>query len=346
MPRQTRAAKKIDDKRTRPPRAAAAATHAPAKKIRRKEKRVSRKPTLTVVGAGRLGTALAVALERCGYPVVALVARQRSHARRAARLLRSPPPALGSSGLDKIPDSDVLIIATPDDRVAGIAALIANPGARSRTGRARSPARTKVALHVSGALSSDALAPLRARGFAVGSLHPLVSVSDAESGAEDLRGAFYCVEGDAAAVRVARLVVRDLGGRAFSVAPRDKVLYHAAAVMAAGHLIALFDVATSLLARCGVEARIARRALLALSESALDNLARSPDNARALTGPFARRDLDTIRKHLAVLDAPGDGETLRLYAALGRRALGMSARRVANEDREILRELRRALEKL
>lgn len=342
MPRQIRAAKKIDDERTRPPRVAKP-TPTPAKKIRPKERRPASKPTLTVVGAGRLGTALAVALERCGYPINALVSRERAHARRAARLLRTPPHALGSSELGKIPDSDILIIATPDDRVSETAYRISVETKSARPGRARGPARTRIALHASGALSSDALAPLRERGFSVGSLHPLVSVSDPQSGAEGLRGAFYCVEGDAAAVRVARRLVRDLGGRAFPVRPRDKALYHAAAVMAAGHLTALFDVATSMLARCGVESQVARRALLTLSESTLDNLARATDNARALTGPFARRDLDTIRRHLDALDALEDGdETLNLYATLGRRALRMSARGATKEDRQILRELRRA----
>jgi predicted short-subunit dehydrogenase-like oxidoreductase (DUF2520 family) len=356
MPRQSRAAKKIDDKLTRAPRAATTTTttRPPAKKIRRTEKRVASepeakrlnsKPTVALIGAGRLGTALAVALARIGYNITALVARERSHARRASRLLSSRPPALGSSDLGKIPDSDILIIATPDDRVAETAYRISAEIERRLPDRTRASARKRVALHVSGALASDSLAPLRARGFAVASLHPLVSVSDAASGADGLRGAFYCVEGDAAAVRVARRVVRDLGGRAFSVNPSDKVLYHAAAVMAAGHLTALFDVATSMLARCGVKTKIARRALLTLSESALDNLARAPSNARALTGPFARRDLDTIRKHLEALAATGDDGAFNLYVTLGRRAIKMSARGVTNEDRKILYELQHALEK-
>ncbi|MCA1630853.1 MAG: hypothetical protein LC774_11050 [Acidobacteria bacterium] len=95
MPRRSRAAKKIDDSGARAKRDAAPA-RAPAKKIRPKEKRVASnpkekppapKPTVAIVGAGRLGAALAVALERCGYRVNALVARERSHARRASRLL-------------------------------------------------------------------------------------------------------------------------------------------------------------------------------------------------------------------------------------------------------------------
>src|SRR5207245_750798 len=88
-----------------------------------------------------------------------------------------------------------------------------------------SPSRT--VLHTSGALSSKILAPLAAVGLHIGSLHPLVSVSDPVSGAANLREAFYCLEGDRAALRVARAVVRDLGGQSFSIDSRNKALYHA-----------------------------------------------------------------------------------------------------------------------
>ncbi|HEX8163358.1 MAG TPA: DUF2520 domain-containing protein [Pyrinomonadaceae bacterium] len=327
MPRQTRPAKKIDDTPARPPRAART-TRPPAGKTRRKEKRpapvkekrAAAPPTVVIVGAGRLGTALAVALERRGYRVAALVSRRRSHARRAARLLRSPPPALGASELEKIPDSDILIIATPDDQIAATAArLAASP-------RAPAP-RPRVALHASGALSSDALRPLRARGFSTGSLHPLVSVSDPESNARDFGGAYYCVEGEAAAARAARRIVRALGGRSFSVASRDKALYHAAAVFAAGHAVALFDLATDLLAQSGVGAKLARRVALHLARGTLSNLARARANADALTGPFSRADAATVRAHAgAISSRPASGDALAAYAALGRRSLLLAAR--------------------
>ncbi|MCA1816311.1 MAG: DUF2520 domain-containing protein, partial [Acidobacteria bacterium] len=285
---------------------------------------------------------VAVALERRGYRITALVARTRAHARRAARLLAARPLALGADALDQLPASDLLIVAVPDDEIAPTAALLS---ARLRTG---ARARVGVALHTSGALASDVLAPLRARGFSAGSLHPLVSVADAASGADALRGAFFCVEGEARAARAARRIVRDLGGRSFSVAAEDRALYHAAAVFAAGHAVALFDVATQLLARCGVRGKLARRALLPLAASALKNLARAPSNARALTGPFARRDLETVRRHIAALDARRLGAELRLYLLLGLRALSTASAggdRAADAAR-IAAEIQRALAKL
>jgi predicted short-subunit dehydrogenase-like oxidoreductase (DUF2520 family) len=213
----------------------------------------------------------------------------------------------------RLPEAALLFVTTPDDRIAETAERLA----------ALPAARAAVALHASGALSSDALAPLRARGASVGSMHPLASVSEASAGAESLRGAFYCVEGDARAVRAARRVVRDLGGESFTVAARHKPLYHAAALMAAGHVVALFDVALGTLARCGLSEREARRVLLPLLRSVVENLsARAP--ARALTGSFARADAETVRKHLAALREQGDAAALAVYKLLGARSLELS----------------------
>src|ERR1051326_146689 len=130
-------------------------------------------------------------------------------ARRAAPRAGVGAKALGVARLGELPPSDVLLISTPDDAIEETANHIA----------ALPDARARVALHTSGALSSDVLAAMRGRGYAVGSMHPLAAVSDAEAGAESLRRAFYCVEGDARAVRAARHIVRDLGGRGFLIRP-------------------------------------------------------------------------------------------------------------------------------
>ncbi|MDT7605367.1 MAG: hypothetical protein QOF61_3364 [Acidobacteriota bacterium] len=323
MPPQRRAARPTAERRD--PRAKKSAA-----------KSAHPKPTVVIVGAGRLGSALAVALEACGYHVVALVARQRAHARRAARLLHAQPLALAASELAQLPASDILIIATPDDQIAATAARLAAAlpvdatlRGDATTGRTRLK-RLRVALHVSGALSSDALAPLRARGFAVGSLHPLVSVSDPRENAKDFRDAFYCVEGDADAVRAARQLVRSLGGQAFNIAARDKALYHASAVMVAGHAVALFDLATELLTRCGLTRSDARRALVSLARGTLSNLAHARTNADALTGPFARADAATIRRHVKAISSLADErDALAAYVALGRRSLLLAAARGA-----------------
>jgi predicted short-subunit dehydrogenase-like oxidoreductase (DUF2520 family) len=180
----------------------------------------------------------------------------------------------------------------------------------------------RTVLHTSGALSSNVLSPLAGAGFRTGSLHPLLSVSDPAAGAAKLRGAFFCLEGDRSAVRIARQVVRDLGGHSFSIAPGNKALYHAAAVMASGHLIALFDIAIEMLARCGLSERRAREVLLPLVASTVANLS-VKNSAGALTGTFARGDVATVERHLAAIEKESLPEALAAYVLLGRRSLSL-----------------------
>lgn len=285
---------------------------------------------VAVVGAGRLGTALARALDACGYEVRTLVSRTAAHARRAAKRAGIETLALAAGELERLPATGLLFITTPDDVIEETAArLAAQPSVKSR-----------VVLHASGALSSEVLAPLRARGCAVGSMHPLASVSQPATGAESLRRAFYCVEGDDAATRAARRVVRDLGGETFTVKPGDKALYHAAAVLTAGHVVALFDVALDALGRCGLKERRARQILLPLLGSVADNLARHTP-ARALTGSFSRADVETVRKHLRALAELEDSDALAVYKLLGEHSLKLAES--AGADPDAVEKVRRAL---
>jgi predicted short-subunit dehydrogenase-like oxidoreductase (DUF2520 family) len=277
-----------------------------------------------------MGTALARALDGCGYEVRALVSRGASHARRAAARAGVAALALGAGELERLPASGLLFITTPDDAVAETAARLA----------ARPQSSYRVVLHASGALSSEVLAPLRARGLSVGSMHPLASVSEAAAGAESLRRAFYCVEGDAAATRAARRVVRDLGGETFTINPDDKALYHAAAVLAAGHVVALFDVALDTLRRCGLKERRAREVLLPLLRSVADNLAQHTP-ARALTGSFSRADVETVRKHLRALSELKDSDALAVYKLLGEHSLKLAV----SADHALAETIRRELKK-
>lgn len=274
-----------------------------------------RKTTISIIGAGRLGTALAIALSSRGYLIEAVVARRLSHARRAAGLIQSHPHALTSAQLDLLPPSELFFITTPDDAIRTAAAQLSASTSTSRHGR--------IALHTSGALSSNVLSCLRDAGFRLGSMHPLVSVSDSTSGAESLHNAFYCVEGDTAAVRAARTLVQDLGGHSFSINTLDKALYHAAAVMASGHVVALLDIAIEMLVHCGLNQRRARAVLVPLLNSTLENLS-VHEPARALTGTFARADLATVRKHLDTLRQLSSSDALAAYRMLGRRSLRMA----------------------
>lgn len=305
---------------------------------RRRRRKEARNPTVSIVGAGRLGTALARALSTRGYTIEAVVARNLRHARRAAKLIGTLPLALASTELDLLPPSDILFITTPDDAITQAAAELARTIKNTkvkRTGR-----RTQTALHASGALSSAALDSLREMGFSTGSLHPLVSVSDSLQGAQSLGSAFFCVEGSEVAARVARRIVRALGAQSFSISAKDKALYHAAAVMASGHTTALFDIATEMLVGCGLSELRARLVLLPLLKSTLENLYTS-DPAHALTGTFARADTATVHRHLAALQSQRMRQALAAYVLLGERSIQLA--KAAGVPAPALKELAKEL---
>ena len=266
---------------------------------------------------------MAIALDSSGYPLQALAGRLDN-------------PGQGDADeLEQLPASDLILITTPDDAIAEVAQRLA----ACKPGQTRQP----TVLHTSGALSSEVLSPLARAGFHTGSLHPLVSVSEPHAGAKTLRGAFYCLEGDRAAMRVARLIVKDLRGKSFSIAPESKALYHAAAVMASPHLVALFDLATQMLASCGVSKRRARQILLPLVESTVNNLM-AFNSEQALTGTFARGDVATVRRHLKALQAlPGQqlAEALEVYKLLGLRSIQLAKKNKL--DPQLLEQIRKLL---
>jgi predicted short-subunit dehydrogenase-like oxidoreductase (DUF2520 family) len=265
---------------------------------------------VSIIGAGRLGTALAIALEARGYRIRSLVARRRESARKAAAHLDAKPATLAARQIRQIPLSDLVLISTPDDQIANVARKLGSLNAGHKP----------VVLHTSGALSSEILAPLRARGWSTGSIHPLISVTDPQA---PIAGAFWCVEGDPRAVRLAKTIVRDLGGTSFSINSAEKPLYHAAAVMTSGHVTALFDVALEMLVACGLTRKTARQILQPLLVSTVNNL-ETQDPAAALTGSFARGDVETIKRHLAALKDHKLADALELYCKLGQRSTKLS----------------------
>ena len=264
--------------------------------------------TVTILGLGRAGGALAIALSRAGVNVARLV-------------FRSHPATLPDVKIDQISfsqlgsiTSDILIIATSDPEIRQIAEQIAT-----------FDTLPKVALHLSGSLSSAELEPLRAKGVAVGSMHPLVSISDAVIGADRFGGSYFCLEGFAAAVEAATELVSFLGGNPFTIETSFKPLYHASAVMASGNVTALFDGAMEMLSACGLDRTQAQAVLLPLLQSAVANLA-GQSTEDALTGPYVRGDLAALERHLRAFDGVIDENLERIYLLLAERSVQMMAR--------------------
>ena len=278
--------------------------------IRMPDRKIKEKPTVSIIGSGRLGTALAHALASHGYPIQSVVARRLQNARKAAAELDARPKAYAASQIRFLPPSELFLICVPDDQIASLATKL------SRLDSDFKP----VVLHTSGALSSEVLLPLRAKGWSTGSVHPLLSISDSQA---SIKPAFWSVEGDRGAVRLAKRLVEDLGGTSFSVRTAEKPLYHAAAVMTSGNVVALFDVALEMLVHSGLTRKTARRILQPLLASTVQSLERQ-DPQQALTGTFSRGDIETVKRHLAALKNHQLADALELYRLLGKRSLRLT----------------------
>jgi predicted short-subunit dehydrogenase-like oxidoreductase (DUF2520 family) len=297
--------------------------------------------SVAIIGSGRLGTALGLALRRAGHRVPVVVSLHSAHARRAAKLIgrKTKHASLKNLGraenLDELTQADLIAIAISDDAIETVTQqLAAALGNRSKAVRRRK--RRRIAMHTSGALGANVLDPLKREGFAVGSIHPLISISNPETGANWLGRAYYSLEGDSTAVMAGRRLVRDLGGKSFQIKPEMKALYHAAALMASPNLTALFDIALEMLSRCGISRTRARQVLLPLVESTLANLVRQ-DPRSALTGTFKRGDLATAVKHINSIKGEKLIEALQAYVVLGNRSLELA--RPLRKEQEMRRLL-------
>lgn len=272
--------------------------------------------TVSIMGLGRVGGALFSALPRDKYDVRSVVTRDGA----VPDYVRGKVTALSDESVDQI-DADVLFITTRDQDISNACRTLA-AGLVSRP----------VILHTSGSYASTVLADLKNIGCETGSLHPLVSISDPAVGPERFRGAFFCVEGSSKAASVAHEVALDLGGKPFTIDTDFKTLYHAAAVTACGHMVALFDSAVEMMTKCGLSPEQSKEILLPLVDSTVRNL-ESQNTAAALTGTFARADVDTFTRHLAALNANASDELLEIYLLLGERSLQLAAKQGVSADR-------------
>ncbi|MGH9522089.1 MAG: Rossmann-like and DUF2520 domain-containing protein [Terriglobales bacterium] len=276
------------------------------------------KPRITVVGPGRLGTALARALHDSGYPIAAIVHRPGSSAAQARALARD----LKSRAVTALNPSGVVFLCAGDSQLPDLVADITNADWRG-----------VIALHTSGALTSDVLAPLRHRGAAVGSMHPMMSfVRGAQT---PLWGVWFGIEGQPKAVRAARSIVRNLGGEAMAVKKSAKPLYHAFGAFASPLLVATLTLGERVGRRAGLSEREARSAMKPIVEQTLRNYLQSGAEG-AFSGPLVRGDVDTIRKHLAALRAFPDARAA--YIALARSACLTLPVKNRNAIRKLLSE--------
>lgn len=259
-------------------------------------------PRVTIIGAGRMGQGLGLALKRRGYKVVLV--------NRGPRDVLAPLVLHQGSRAEATAGAELVLIATPDDAITAVAAELAAE---------RAVSRDQVVLHLSGLLDRNALLALEESGAGCGSFHPLQSVAEPATAAERLKGAFVGIEGDERALIAAERLANTLRMVPVRIPAEAKPAYHAGAAFVANYTVALVGVAERLARSAGVSPEIAARIYLPLLGGAVANLT-SLGPAASLTGAVRRGDVQTIQSHLQALSP----EDRKLYRIVGRAAVALA----------------------
>jgi predicted short-subunit dehydrogenase-like oxidoreductase (DUF2520 family) len=280
------------------------------------------KYTIGVIGAGRVGAVLGAALAAAGHRVVAASAVSAAAKRRVAEFL----PAAEVKAVDEVAAAaQLVLIAVPDDALAGLVTGLANVDA-FRPGQ--------LVLHTSGAHGLAVLAPAVATGARPLALHPAMTFTGTALDLDRLAaGVSFGVTAPDDLRRVAARLVKDLHGVVEWIPEDRRLLYHAALAHGANHLVTLVNEAMDRLRDAGI--RQPERVLAPLLHAALDNALAMGD--AALTGPVSRGDAGTVTRHLAALDATAP-ESVAPYLALARRTAdrAIAAGRLRPHDAEPL----------
>jgi len=268
------------------------------------------RPVVGIVGAGAVGTVLGAALDRAGWPVGAVASRDPG---RRARFRERVPSARAFAEITALVDDvELVILAVPDDVVAEVAASM-----RLYAGQA--------VVHTSGLLGAEVLQPAMAAGTQAGAFHPLVAFADFDTALAALRGATIAIEGDDELAAHLAEMAEAIGGVPVRLQPGSKAAYHAAAVLAAGGVVALLDTIRELATAMGLDEAGALDIYLPLLEQTVAN-ARTIGVAGALTGPATRGDAGTVKAHLRAL-RDGAPAALPVYRALVARDVDMAVAR-------------------
>ncbi len=241
--------------------------------------------SLGFIGAGTVGTALAVRLNQKGYPVVAVSSRSQTSARRLAQAVGGC--SVFDNGQGVADTADLVFITTPDDVIPLVASQVHWHAGQS-------------VIHCSGADSSEVLEPAKKLGARAGVLHPLQTLASVEQAIENIPGSTFALEAEEPLLNVLKDMATALDGHWVEVKAGDKVVYHAAAVMACNYLVTLVKLATDLWQTFNVPPEQATQALLPLIQGTIHNID-TVGIPQCLTGPIARGDTGTIRKHLKAL---------------------------------------------
>jgi predicted short-subunit dehydrogenase-like oxidoreductase (DUF2520 family) len=274
-------------------------------------------PTLNIVGAGHVGRALSRLFAARGVLAVQDVLTRSMASAQAAVAFIGAGQAVDA--IAALRQADVWMLAVSDDRIAEVASELA-------AGR---DLRGAVVFHCSGAKASTELAPLRAAGAFVASVHPVRSFADPRQVADAFDGTFCGIEGDEQALALLNPAFTAIGARLVTIDARAKTVYHAASVFASNYLTTVLDAALRAYQAAGIPDEVARELARPLALETLSNVFRlGPETA--LSGPIARGDAATVARQQAAVTA-WDPATGALYEALAAATWDLAARKRASQ---------------
>lgn len=271
------------------------------------------KPSVALIGPGKLGCAVARRLQVAGYPFAAVISRDLLRAEEACNFIGCASNIAGVQ-LQAATSAEIILLAVPDDQLELLATAV-------QTSAALSAGQTLI--HFSG-LHPAALMRNKSSAAQLLSIHPLLPFADRQLATEKLFGCPCTLEGDSAALPLGEQLIIDLGGTPFPIASDKKALYHASACIASNFLVTLLGTARDLLGRCGIEPEQAIPLLLPLVKASLENTEQLGPEA-GLTGPIVRGDRGTVQQHLRALEKSAP-ELLPLYYLLGEKTLELAVK--------------------
>ncbi len=276
------------------------------------------------IGAGTVGTALSIRLSDRGYQVVAVSSRSQASAEKLAQEISGCHVAESNQAVADT--AELIFITTPDDAIPVVASEVQwHPG--------------QSVVHCSGADSTETLEPAKRLGAQVGAFHPLQTFASGKQAIDNMPGSTFAIEAEEPLLTTLKDMATTLDGQWIELKASDKVLYHAAAVMACNYMVTLIKLATDLWQTFNVPTNEAAKALMPLLQGTLNNI----DNVgipQCLTGPIARGDTGTIKKHLEALQKSAPA-LLSTYRELGLQTIpvALAKGRINQQQAEALKAI-------
>ena len=267
---------------------------------------------IVFIGGGRAGTSLAKVLQESDkFVVKAITCLTEQEAEDSANFIGNIE-YVGTDNNKAIEYGNIIFITTPDDIIKKIADKISE----------ESNLENKYIFHISGSRASYILKSCKIKGASIGSIHPLQSLPSFEKGAENIKKAYFCIEGDENAVKMGQEIVGSINNQFFTIDSDMKGLYHAAAVFASNYVNAVCFEAYLIFKQLGIKEDTIFKIIKPLIKGTVNNI-EELGIIDALTGPISRGDINTIKNHLGSFFKYRKKD-LQLYKELGKKTVEVS----------------------